>query len=152
MRKQQSVRPAAPRRMSAKWINSSLLSGIFNGCNGSDSSQSIALALRTLTWLIAPCITPGGCRCPGHTGPCRIDLLCVLQRHPRRFPPTSLSDRRQVNVESCEILSRPHPRRMPANSMYNPLRHANPLRHPFEDRRNAPGIQRSTDLSLPDEG
>jgi hypothetical protein len=46
-------------------MNSSLLSGIFNGCNGSDSSQSIALALRTLTWLVAPCITPGGCRCPG---------------------------------------------------------------------------------------
>jgi hypothetical protein len=39
-------------------MNSSLLSGIFNGCNGSDSSQSIALALRTLTWLIAPCIRP----------------------------------------------------------------------------------------------
>jgi hypothetical protein len=35
MREQQSVRPAPPRRMSAKQMNSSLLSGIFNGCNGS---------------------------------------------------------------------------------------------------------------------
>ena len=34
-------------------MNSSLLSGIFNGCKGSDSSKSIASALRTLTWLIA---------------------------------------------------------------------------------------------------
>jgi hypothetical protein len=34
MREQQSVRPAPPRRMSAKQMNSSLLSGIFNGCNG----------------------------------------------------------------------------------------------------------------------
>jgi hypothetical protein len=49
-------------------MNSSLLSGILNGCNGVDSSQSIALARRTFTRLIAPCITPGGCRCPGHTG------------------------------------------------------------------------------------
>jgi prevent-host-death family protein len=31
MREQQSVRPAPPRRMSAKQMNSSLLSGIFNG-------------------------------------------------------------------------------------------------------------------------
>jgi hypothetical protein len=34
MREQQSVRPAPPRRMSAKQMNSSLLSGILNGCNG----------------------------------------------------------------------------------------------------------------------
>jgi hypothetical protein len=34
MREQQSVRPAPPRRMSAKQMNSSLLAGIFNGCNG----------------------------------------------------------------------------------------------------------------------
>jgi hypothetical protein len=35
MREQQSVRPAPPRRMSAKQMNSSLLSGVFDGCNGS---------------------------------------------------------------------------------------------------------------------
>jgi hypothetical protein len=40
MREQQSVRPAAPRRMSAKQMNSSLLSGIFNGCNGVDTGIS----------------------------------------------------------------------------------------------------------------
>jgi hypothetical protein len=30
-----------------------------------------------------------------------------LQRHPRRLPSTGLRDRRQVDVELCEILRRP---------------------------------------------
>src|SRR3979490_1485572 len=42
MREQQSVRPAPPRRMSAKQMNSSLLSGIFNGCNGTRSRPTAA--------------------------------------------------------------------------------------------------------------
>jgi hypothetical protein len=35
-------------------VSNSQLSGIFNGCNWPDSSQSIALALRTLTWFDRP--------------------------------------------------------------------------------------------------
>jgi len=53
MREQQSVRPAPPRRMSAKQMNSSLLSGIFNGCNGVERVSSPVMFTQICRWHVA---------------------------------------------------------------------------------------------------
>jgi hypothetical protein len=56
------------------------------------------------------------------------------------FHPAGLGDRGEVNVERREIRRRSDAGRMPAHLIDKPLRHPYPLRHTFEDRRNAPGI------------
>jgi hypothetical protein len=50
---------------------------------------------------------------------CHIDLLGILQRHPRRLPSAGLCDRGQVDVELCEILSGAHPALDAAHQTYN---------------------------------
>src|ERR1700733_7117460 len=75
-----------------------------------------------------------------------IDLLRILQRHSRRLPPARLRNCGKVNVQRGQILSRTDPSRMATHPVNIPLRHANPLRNPLEDRRNAPRIERSANL------
>jgi hypothetical protein len=66
-----------------------------------------------------------------HPRPRRIDLLGILQRHPRRLPPPSLRDSCQVDVELRKILRGPHASRVPTNLVNVPRRHFDPLSHPL---------------------
>jgi hypothetical protein len=70
----------------------------------------------------------GGGR-PCHSGPCHIDLLGILQRHPRRLPSASLCDRRNKVGGSREPtdLPSPSPGGRPAGGA---------LAHPLRYRRN----------------
>jgi len=75
-----------------------------------------------------------------------IDLLGILQRHPRRLPSAGLRDGRQVDVELREILRGAYPRGVPTHLGHEPGRHANPLCHTFEDRRDAAWMWRIANL------
>jgi hypothetical protein len=80
MREQQSVRPAPPRRMSAKQMNTSLLCGIFNGCNAVDQRHTIEGGNAPL-WNrgrigIRPLLSYKCCRLCGVATPCRGDPRC----------------------------------------------------------------------------
>ena len=81
-------------------------------------------------------VAAAGGRRSRHSRPRRIDLLGILQRHPRRLPSAGLRDRRQVNVELCEILRGAYPRGVRTHLRNVPSRHTDPLRHPFKDRRD----------------
>jgi hypothetical protein len=58
-----------------------------------------------LTLLRDRFVTAASSRRGCHPGPRRIDIFCILQRHPCRLPSAGLRDRRQVDVELCSILA-----------------------------------------------
>jgi len=89
-------------------------------------------------------------RRPSRPRPRRIDLLRILQRHPRRLPSAGLGDGRQVDIELREILRGSDPCRVSTDLGYEPRRHTDPLRHPLKDWRDAtPGCKASPIWSRP---
>lgn len=94
-------------------------------------------------WLVAA----SGDRSFRHSRPCCMDFLRILERHARRFPAPRLGDRRQVNIQRSKVLCRTDASRMSAHLLDHSGRQSDPLRHAFEDRCDAPRIQRAANLA-----
>jgi hypothetical protein len=74
-----------------------------------------------------------------------------LQGHPSRFPPTSLRNGREIDIERSQILGSAYACRMPTDPVHRSRRHANPLRYALKNRRDASWVQATTQLRLTDQ-